>query len=86
MNRKGVAKLPAFGSHDYSEEELVAEMGAAMLCGVTGIDTVTLDDAAAYIAGWLRKLRGDAKLVVVAAAQAQKAADYIRGAQTGHDD
>ena len=30
-----------------------------------------------YLAGWLKQLRNDRKLVVHAAAQAQKAADYI---------
>ena len=52
-------------------------MGAAFLCGVAGIENVTLDNSAAYIEGWLRKLRHDKKLVIVAAAQAQKAANYI---------
>ena len=52
-------------------------MGAAFLCGVAGIENITLDNSAAYIQGWLRKLRNDKKLVIVAAAQAQKAANYI---------
>lgn len=69
--------LPAFGSPDYSKEELIAEMGAAFLCAVAGIETHTLDNAAAYIAGWLRALRDDTRLVVGAAAHAQRAADYI---------
>ena len=30
-----------------------------------------------YISGWLHRLRDDRKLVVMAAAQGQKAADYI---------
>lgn len=71
--------LPAFGSPDYSKEELIAEMGAAFLCGFAGIETHTLDNAAAYIAGWLYALRDDQRLVVRAAAHAQRAADYILG-------
>lgn len=35
----------------YSREELVAEFGAAFLCARAGIDN-TLDNSAAYIAGW----------------------------------
>ena len=67
-----------FGSADYSREELVAEMGAAFLDAEAGIEPDTLDDSAAYIANWLRKLRNDNRCVVHAAAQAQRAADYIR--------
>jgi antirestriction protein ArdC len=54
-------------------------MGAAMLCGVVGIEQLTVPNSAAYMASWLDKLRGDRRLVVTAAAQAQKAADLIRG-------
>ncbi len=56
-----------FGSHEYSQEELVAEMGAAFLCGQCGIEQATLSNSAAYIQGWLKKLKGDHKLVVIAA-------------------
>jgi antirestriction protein ArdC len=81
LNRKGVAgsegEWAAFGSTPYAREELVAEMGAAFLCGQAGIVERTLDNSASYLAGWLERLRNDNKLVVLAAAQAQKAADFI---------
>ncbi len=77
LNRPGICNLSTFGSHPYSKEELVAEMGAAFLCGQTGIENRTIDNSAAYIAGWLRQLRNDRKLVIHAAAAAQKAADFI---------
>jgi antirestriction protein ArdC len=35
------------------------------------------ESQAAYVAGWLKKLRDDRKLLIHAAAQAQHAADYI---------
>jgi len=66
-----------FGSDPYSREELVAEMGAAMLCGITGIDNQ--DQSAAYIEGWLKPLKNDVKLVIQAAAKAQKAVDLMIG-------
>jgi antirestriction protein ArdC len=66
-----------FGSADYSTDELVAEFTAAFLCGETGIALRTVDNSAAYIQGWLKKLKGDVKLVFQAAGKAQKAADYI---------
>jgi antirestriction protein ArdC len=68
-----------FGSESYSKEELVAEMGAAMLCGVCSIENATIDNSAAYIASWLRVLKGDKQIVIYAAAQAQRASDYIQG-------
>ncbi len=38
----------------------------------------TIDNSAAYISGWLlKKLRDDRKLIIHAAAQAQRACDYI---------
>lgn len=77
LKRTGIEEVAAFGSEVYSKEELVAEMGAAMLCGVAGIDNSTVDNSASYIGGWLRALKDDKRLVVHAAAQAQKAADYI---------
>lgn len=66
-----------FGTGPYAQEELVAEMGAAMLCGLSGL--ANEDQSAAYIDGWLGRLRDDHKLVIKAAAQAQKACDYMQG-------
>jgi antirestriction protein ArdC len=77
--RDGIEKLNSFGSESYSKEELIAELGAAMLCGLTGIEKSTLNNSASYIASWIQALKGDSKLIVSAASAAQKAADYIRG-------
>jgi antirestriction protein ArdC len=78
VGREGIEQLNTFGSESYSKEELVAEMGAAMLCGVTGISPATIPNSAAYLRSWINVLRGDSKLLVSAASAAQKAADYIR--------
>jgi antirestriction protein ArdC len=79
LNRQTLTDLCPFGSTNYSKEELVAEMGAAFLCGVSGIENLTVDNSAAYVASWLRVLRNDKHLVILAAAQAQRAADFIQG-------
>ena len=76
LARKGVTETSYFGSHEYSKEELVAEMGAAFLCGHAGIDT-TIENSAAYLQGWLKALKNDKTLLIHAAAAAQKASDYI---------
>jgi len=65
-----------FGSNDYSREELVAELGAAFLCSECGI-TNTVEQSASYIEGWLSAIKDDDKLLVHAAAAAQRAADFI---------
>ena len=70
-----------FGDFSYSQEELVAEMGAAYLCGLCGIQTKTIDNSAAYIKGWLSKFKSDNKFLVMAASKAQHAVDYITGTQ-----
>ena len=77
LGRKSILESSYFGSHEYSKEELVAEMGAAFLCGYSGIENSTIENSAAYISGWLKALRNDKTLLVHAAAQAQKASDYI---------
>ena len=56
---------------------MVAELGAAYLCAEAGISNAVIENQAAYVAGWLKKLRDDRKLLIHAAAQAQRAADYI---------
>jgi len=83
VDRQFGAKVAGFGSKDYSKEELVAEMGAAFLCGVTGIETATIENSAAYVASWLKALRDDVTLVVKAAGQAQAAVDFILGIKKG---
>ena len=52
-------------------------MGAAYLCGITGIENATIDNSAAYIQSWLSKLKNDNKFFVMAASLAQRAVDYI---------
>jgi antirestriction protein ArdC len=68
-----------FGSESYSKEELVAEMTAAILCGIAGIEQKTLENTAAYLKTWIARLKSDSRLLVCAASQAQKAADFIQG-------
>jgi antirestriction protein ArdC len=68
-----------FASESYSKEELVAEIGAAMLAGISGISHSTLANSASYLQAWINKLRSDSRLIISAASHAQKAVDYILG-------
>jgi antirestriction protein ArdC len=76
INRKEVTDGKFFGSHDYSVEELVAEMGAVFLCNEIGLES-TFDNSLAYLKSWLGKLKDDTKMLITASGRAQKAADYI---------
>ena len=87
VGRKGVTgtdgQWSSFGSVPYAKEELVAEMTASFLCGQAGILNATVNNSVAYLQSWKAKLKEDPKLFVHAAANAQKAADFILGATFG---
>lgn len=74
-----------FGNHDYSREELVAEIGAAMLCNRCGIESkASFRNSIAYLQNWFEALKNDNKMIVWAASRAEKAAKYILNEPTPH--
>ncbi len=87
LNRKSLTEKAHFGSEKYSKEELIAEMGAAMLSAHAGIDSSVFDNSAAYIQSWLNVLKtsGNKRLVVDAASAAQKAVDHILSIQSNQE-
>jgi len=66
-----------FGSEAYAMEELVAELGAAFLCGDLGITPQPREDHACYIRNWLTVLKGDKKAIFTAASKASEAANWL---------
>ena len=89
LAREGIAAgtFGAFGDKVYSNEELIAEIGAAILCAIAGIEQkATLDNSAAYIAHWISKLEEDPNLIIKAASAAQKAVDRIVGTTFDNQD
>ena len=66
---------------EYAFEELIAELGAVFLCSQSGILFETRENSAKYLAGWnkalVTQLESDNRFFLKAAAQAQKASDYI---------
>ncbi len=66
-----------FGSESYAAEELVAELGAAFLCGDLRLANEPRPDHAAYVASWLKLLKNDTKAIFTAASKAQQAADWM---------
>jgi antirestriction protein ArdC len=79
LDREGITANHYFGDATYSREELCAEMGAAYLSGLAGFGEITIKNSAAHIQAWLSALKNNPKWLVQAAAQAQKAADYVIG-------
>ena len=69
-----------FGDEAYAAEELIAELGAAFLCADLALAPEPRPDHAAYVASWLKVLRGDKRAIFTAAANAQKAADWLSAA------
>jgi antirestriction protein ArdC len=79
LKQASILERNGYGSEPYGKEELIAELGSAFLCGYAGIVDRTINSSAAYLEGWLKQLKEDKTLIVHAAAQAQKAADFILG-------
>ncbi len=66
-----------FGDDAYAVEELVAELGAAFWCAQAGLSASTRDDHAGYLAGWVKILREQSRVLLTVASKAQAALDYL---------
>jgi antirestriction protein ArdC len=81
LARKGVTESDGFGGKSYTQEELVAEMGAAFLGMEAEIVRDEHEQSAAYLQAWLATLRVQEhrRWIVQAGNQAGRAADFILG-------
>lgn len=70
-----------FGDEGYAMEELVAELGSAFLSADLDLTPEIREDHAAYVASWLKVLKGDKRAVFTAASHAQRAADFLQRLQ-----
>lgn len=70
-----------FGTSNYAFEELVAELGALFLCAEAGIMYFTLNNSAAYLKSWQKrltdKMKKDNKFFFKASSKAQAGTDLI---------
>lgn len=65
---------------EYSEEELVAEIGSCFLSSKAGIEDVeTEKNSIAYIQGWIKVFENNERILVTASSKARKAVDYVLG-------
>jgi antirestriction protein ArdC len=60
---------------------LVAELGSVFLAADLGPAIEPRDDHAAYIASWLKVLKGDKRAVFQAAAHAERAVTFLHSFQ-----
>ena len=70
-----------FGDAAYCMDELVAEVGSAIMCAELGITQDVRADHAQYLAQWLTLLRDDNRAIFTAAAKASEAVAYLRRLQ-----
>lgn len=73
-------ELKGWQSEDYSREELVAEFGAAILCGFAGIANDSLQSlSASYLSTWAQRIKDEPAALQVGASRGEKAARLILG-------
>lgn len=76
-----------FGNDSYAFEELIAEMGSALLCGHLGVEVREIDDQhAKYLNSWVRQLKDKPKSVWTAFSKAQAAVDLVMGPLEGSEE
>lgn len=87
LNRfTGKAKNAAFGTEEYSKEELVAEISSASVLNAIGLESAnTFRNSAAYVQSWSRKIKDDPMCYVSAANKAQAAFNLILGIKDGDE-
>lgn len=66
-----------FGDEAYAFEELIAELGAAMLCQLRGVSKEPRLDHAQYLNGWMKKIRDKPASLLHAITAAKKAVTWL---------
>lgn len=77
LNRPELIKPCAFGSKNYSKEELTAEITASFLNNHCGIFENNIENNAGYIQSWIKALKNDNNMILYASAKAEKALNYV---------
>ena len=78
LARAGITNFDHFGSYQYGDEELVAEMTAALLARETGIDSEHEEmRSASYLESWLGSMGETPDMLVRAIEESERAARYL---------
>jgi len=76
LARVGITGFTSFGSEDYAFEELVAEIGAAMLCNIHGVSS-EMPNHASYVQSWIKALKNDHSLIFKASRLSAFAVEFL---------
>lgn len=76
-SRLGRLKACTFGDENYAREELVAELGSALICQQNGIQKHVKGDSAAYLKSWLDSLEESPDFIRTVMADVKKATAVI---------
>ena len=71
-----------FGTSAYAFEELVAELGSAILCGMLGVSKQPMANHAQYLNNWITGLKEQPQLLLKACTQAQRAYSFLKNLQS----
>jgi len=82
LDRDTIRNFDGFGNHNYSKEELVAELSASLLGSKVGIFDTCKDNSAAYIQNWISKLTDKPEMLMEASREAVKAVGFIEKTTT----
>lgn len=76
-SRLGRLKACTFGDEKYAREELVAELGSALICQQNGIQKHVKGDSAAYLKSWLESLEESPDFIRTVMSDVKKATAVI---------
>jgi antirestriction protein ArdC len=80
LDRTAIFSEADMAKESYSFEELVAEIGSALLCKLTGRFSKDVEDnAIAYLNGWKSRLSSNQDWLISASSKAEKAVNYLIG-------
>jgi antirestriction protein ArdC len=82
LDRSELTKDYSTNKASRGKEELIAEISAAILASMFGVNS-DFDNTAAYVQSWLGALKDNPEMVVSASSEAQKVVDYLLGMDIG---
>lgn len=77
LNRKSLTEATAFGSEQYSTEEVTTELAALWVASTVGIKHETFLNSSAYIKSWTSAMKSDSGLIFKVCKEAQRIFDWF---------
>ena len=76
LRRDGIVNFAGFGSDNYAKEELIAELGAFLVCTRLSIPSRT-ENHASYLNSWIKRLKEQPNFLLTAFSSARQAANLL---------